>query len=487
MSISWTRRRISEILAGTLLIAISSGWLPLDLSAADKPTAKGTAASKSKTKPAETVEEPDAGGDAAPDVDEDLTALIVPAELLGKVEKSGRLQFSQALRGLLLEGIALDGAAAAKKYYETAHRAVASDPRAAYAFGLAFLEQKNTKEALSQFQAAAKHTSGMYLPALQAGAWVHLVRNEFGPAHASLVDLARRIEDTKSSWPTERDRNHTAEWLGRTIGFLTGPGASADRETQVAETAAIIEKTLTAERTLAYEQGRKGIARRHKELQALAARPVADVVSEMNAKRQAARTAVQAAQAEIKRIEDEIRDARKPYEQQIADANLEIRSSGQKASRAAKEIPDAEEKVEIYSVPQVMANGVRTYRGVPTSVRTRNENNQEKKARETQLASARQHLQQLKTSVESAKQSMADARKNRDKAQADQRAAVAAKQPELREARKKSQEAGAHLRDVEHAALSPEQIKTRVTAFEAYVPLDPFAEKDRLLATLKAD
>lgn len=462
------------------------GWL-CDLRAADKPAAKQSTTSKSKAKTAESVEEPEAGAEVGQDVDEDLTALIVPAELLGKVEKSGRLQFSQSLRGLLLEGVVLDGAAAAKKNYEAAHRAVAGDPRAAYAYGLAFLEQKNTKEALSQFQAAARHTSGMYLPALQASAWVQLARNEHGPALASLADLARRIENAKGSWPTERDRNHTAEWIGRTIGFLTGPGASADRETQVAETAATIEKTLTAERTLAYEQGRKAIARRHKELQALAARPVAEVVSEMNAKRQSARTAVKAAQEEIKRIEDEIRDARKPYEQQIADANLEIRSNGQKASRAAKGIPDAEEKVEYYSVPQVMANGVRTYRGVPTSVRTRNENNQEKKARETQLASAQQQLQQLKTSVENAKQSMADARKNRDKAQADQRAAVAAKQPELREARKKSQEAAAQLRDVEHAALSPEQIKTRVTAFEAYVPLDPFAEKDRLLATLKTD
>jgi hypothetical protein len=108
-------------------------------------------------------------------------------------------------------------------------------------------------------------------------------------------------------------------------------------------------------------------------------------------------------------------------------------------------------------------------------------------ARESHLATARTRLDQLKTSAANAKQSMADARKQRDQAQAELRKAVAARQPELQEARRKSQECAAHLRDVEHAVLSPEQIKSRPRALEAYVPLDPFVERDRLLATLKSE
>ena len=78
-------------------------------------------------------------------------------------------------------------------------------------------------------------------------------------------------------------------------------------------------------------------------------------------------------------------------------------------------------------------------------------------------------------------------RKQRDQSQAELRKAVAARQPELQGARRKSQESAAHLRDVEHAVLSPEQIKLRPKALEAYVPLDPFVERDRLLATLKSE
>lgn len=485
MTKSRMRSWLAVISMGVALTAISGWWLETNVAAADKST-KSSTVSKTKAKTDENAEEHAAGADVGSDVDEDLTALVVPAELLGKVEKSGHMQFSQALRGLLLEGVSIDGAAAAKKHYEAAHRAVAGDPRAAYAYGLAYLEQKNTKEALTQFRAAARHTSGTYLPALQASAWVQLERNEYGPALASLTDLARRIEDAKGAWPTEHDRAHTAEWLGRTLGFLTGPGSSPDHTAQAGDTASSIEKRLTGERKQAYERGGKWIAKRRQELEALAARPVAEVVNEMNAKRQAARTAMQAAQAEVRRIEEEIHDVKQPFEKQIAEAAIEKRTNNQKIKAAARGIPDAEEKVEYLSVPQQMPNGVRTYRGIPTAMRTRNENAGEKKARESQLAAAQQKLQQLKTTMENAKQSMTDARKQQEKAQADLRAAIAAKQPELREARHKSQEATVQLKDIEHAALSPEQIKSRVTALEAYVPLDPFTEKDRLLATLKA-
>lgn len=468
------------------LIAVAGMWLAGELRAADKPAAKGAAASKTKSKTGDSPSDADDSvADYSQDVDEDATALVVPSELLGKADKASRLKFSSALRGLLQEGIAPEGAAAAKRHYETAHQAVAGDPRAAYAYGLAFLEQKNTKEALAQFRAAAKHTTGTYLPALQAIAWVQIQRNEWGPGLTALSDLARRVEESKSAWPNERDRQLAAEWLGRVMGFLTGRGKSADHATQIDETAGSIEKLLTVDRQQAYQRGRKSIGPRQKELEALAARPVAEVVSEMNAKRQQARTDAHAAEAEIKRIEDEIRDAKKPFEQQIAEANLEIRTNGQKVKSASKDIPDAEENVAELSVPRTMPNGVRSYRGVPYAQRVRAENTQERKSRESQLSTAQQRLQQLRTSVENAKQSMAEARKQRDKAHADLRSAIAAKQPELREARRKSQEAAAKLKDIEHAALSPEQIKSRVTALDAYVPLDPLVEKNRLLATLK--
>lgn len=478
--------RLRERFIPLIVVAVSGAGLMASLNAAEKPTAKTSNASKSKAKAADDdvdVEEPAA--DFSADVDEDLTALVVPAEMLGSVEKSSRLRFAQALRGLLKEGVAVDGAAAAKRHYEVAHSAVPADPRAAYAYGLAFLEQKNTRDALSQFRAAVQHAKAPFLPAIEAGAWIQFQRNEQSAGLSSLTDLAKRIEGTKDSWPTEHDRKRAAAWLGRMIGFLTDPVASPDHSSKIDDAAATIAKTLTGERAQAFEHGRSCIAKRRQELETLAKRPLAEVVAEMNARRQSARTEVQAADTDIKQIEEEIRDAKKPFERQIADASQDIRTNGQKVRTASKDVPEAEEQVEYYSIPQQVATGVRTIRRVPVGVKTRNENAQEKKAREAQLATAKQKLDQLKSTIDNAKQNIADARKQRDKAQSDLRAAIAAKQPELREARKRSHEAAAKLKEIEHAALSPEQIQSRVTALDAYVSLDAYAERNRLLATLK--
>jgi DNA repair exonuclease SbcCD ATPase subunit len=280
---------------------------------------------------------------------------------------------------------------------------------------------------------------------------------------------------------------HSAEWLGRMVGFLSGPGTSADNTAPVAETAAAIDGILTGERKLAYERTRKSISKRQKDLETLASRPIAEVISEAKAKRQEARESLETAEADIKRIEEEIRTVRKPFEQQIAEAKLEIRANGQKVSNASKELPDAQEKVEELSVPRQYPNGyVRSYRNVPVGVRTRNETGQERKSRESQLAAAQQRLQTLKSTIDNAQQNMSEVRKQTETAQSEMRSAIAAIQPKLREARQKSQECAAQLKELEHETLTPEHVKSRVTALNSYVPFDTLREKDRLLATLKS-
>ena len=109
-----------------------------------------------------------------------------------------------------------------------------------------------------------------------------------------------------------------------------------------------------------------------------------------------------------------------------------------------------------------------------------------KKARETRLATAKQQLQQLHTSIDNAKQSVTDARSQRDKAKVDLRKALADKRIELVEAQRASHELAVRAKDAEHALLTPEKLTSRVTALETYVPLDPEIEKTRLLATLKS-
>ena len=116
----------------------------------------------------------------------------------------------------------------------------------------------------------------------------------------------------------------------------------------------------------------------------------------------------------------------------------------------------------------------------------RPENAQEKKARETRLAAAQQSLQQAQTSMDRAKEQMADAKKQAEEEAAEYRRAAADKRPALAAAKRKSAELALRARDAEHNGLTAEKLKSRVTDLPTYVPLDPEAEKNRLLATLKS-
>ena len=167
------------------------------------------------------------------------------------------------------------------------------------------------------------------------------------------------------------------------------------------------------------------------------------MLEEFRQKRDETRSAAQTAAASVKTIEEEIRGIKKPFDQQIADADKEIRTNATKAKKLAHEIPDAEEAVALLSQPQVNCKAVRPSRYRPQGVQVRDETAQQKKARETQLATAKQHLQQIQSSIDNAKQSVTEARTQREKAKADLRKALAEKRIELVEAQRVSHELAA--------------------------------------------
>jgi tetratricopeptide (TPR) repeat protein len=473
-----------------LALFLVAGWQFGTFSFGDEKAAKKGSKSSSKAKAAAKAEvEEEPVDESELETDDDLTALVVPPSLLGTTKSMDRMKFSQELRGLLAEGMGVDGdsQAAAKRHFEASHRLVPDDPRAAYAYGLALLAQQKTRESLDQFRAAAQNLKAPFLPALQAIAWVSVSRNDFSRGLPAVLDLARKIEESKGTWPTEHDRTHSAEWLGRMMGFLAGPGQPADQSSQIAELEGDVEKLLTGECKEAYGQGRKFVATRHENLKALVARPADEMLAELKKKRQELVEAAQAANVEVKQLEDEIREIKGPHDKQIADFNRERRSAGQKAKKASHDIAVVEEQVEALSQPQMMpqTSYVWRYRARVPVTTVRAENAAERKAREGQLASARQRLQSAQSSLDQAKQEMSDLKSQIEQASAEYRKAVAEKRPLLTAARRKAQDLTARARDAERGLASPEKLKSRLTALESYVPLDPETEKNRLLATLK--
>ena len=313
------------------------------------------------------------------------------------------------------------------------------------------------------------------------------MKNDFGKGVPALLDLANKIEKRKGIWPTDHDRQHSAEWLGRVMGYLAGPGHQADRGAQIEELAADLDSRLTGGRKEAYEHGRKSVAGRYKELQALAARPVEEVLAEAKQKRQELADAAREAEGEVKRFEEALVELKKPIHKQLEEIKRDMREAAAKANKAKRELPDAIELVDELSQPQVIPQVRTTTRNrVRTQMLTaRAETAQEKKARETKLASAKQTLAQIQSSVDNAKQSLTDAKAKRDETQKLLKKTTAEKLPELTAARRKAQELSVRMRDADRMALTPEKLKSRVTALETYAPLDSESEKNRLLATLK--
>lgn len=469
-----------------LPLAVVIGLAFSQSSRGDAKSAKAHAKAPAKTKHTTQVDTVDESADDG-DLDDDLAVLVVPARFLAKSKEADRLKFSQELRGLFSEGLKEKGAGldAARKHFDAAHRLVGDDPRAAYAYGLVLVAQKKTIVALDQFRSAAKLKQVPYLPALQGVAWMSLTRGDHADAHAALVDLANRLEESRENWPTAENKEHSAEWLGRMIGFLAGPGKTADQAANIDKLAAEVANRLTAERKLAYERGRKAAAARYAELKTLAARPPDELLAEANREREAVRAAVAAAESEVKQLESELRDLKKPHDKQLADLSRDMRTNAKKVKTTELQVPEAEAEVEQFSAPklhpQVKSQGFRR----PTKVVARNENAGEKKIRESQLASAQKKLDRLNASIEEARQAIADARKQRDASQVEYRKATAGKRQALLAAQHKAAELTTRAREAEQGALTPEKLKARVTSLDSYVPLYPEVERDRILAGLK--
>jgi hypothetical protein len=451
---------------------------------ADKPS-KASASSKSATKTdaAEASDDDD-------DVDLHLSALVVPERFSSKYKDADKLKFSNELRGLLLEGLKDKGDSleAARKHFESANRLPVIDPRAPYAYGVVLLAQNKTAVALEQFRVAARQRKVPYLPALQALAWTNLSRGDHAQALPALLDLAKRLEESQETWPAAEDKENSAEWLGRTLGFLTGPGKVAAQGGPIDKLAADVASVLTDQRKQAYDRGLRAAAARHDEMKAQAARPAEELAAEANKKREEIVSAAALANREAKRIEDELGSLKKAHDKQLAELAHQVHDNAMKVKTSKPRISAAEDEVEELSSPKKHAS-VKTMGNSRRQTQQkviREENAGEKKIRESQLASAQKKLENIKASLAEAEQAVADAKKQRDDEQDSFRKETAPKRQALRAAQQTAAELSVRAREAEKGPLTAEQWKARVTALESYVPLYPELEKNRLLASLKS-
>jgi hypothetical protein len=430
--------------------------------------------------------------DEESDADDDLSEMLVPSDVLAKLKTVDRLKYLQELRGLLVEGIADrgDGSAAARRHFEALRRITAGDPRGPYAYGLALLAQKKAKEALEQFRAAVQ-TSVPFLPALQGVARAHVLAGDLSTARPRLLELANQIEVTSDSSASDQARERSAEWLGRMMGFLTGPGKPAGAKEDFERLETEIEGLLTADRKAAYESGRKAVVARYEEFQALARRPPDELRNEVNRRKDEIAGSIKAAAEEVRRLDEEVKAVKMPLDKEISAAQREIRVSGPKVKRLTRDIEETTALVADLSVPRkypTSSTSTSTRMGrtrTTTTYSTRSETTSERQAREANLAAAKEKLTQLQSSLEYSSGRYDEALRQRDELKSEMKRATAELVVELTAAKRKRLDVASRAKVAEQALVTPEKLQSRLTALETYLPFDPAAERTRLLATLK--
>lgn len=293
--------------------------------------------------------------DDLPDADAAASAMAVPDGSFARAKPIDRAKFTQELRQLLKEGLAdaAKGPVAAKQRAEAARQIVPDEPRIPYACGVVLVGHRQHKDATDEFRTAIRQSKAPFLPAMQALAWTNVELKNLVKGAEAALELARRIEDTKGLWPTASDRERAAEWLGRFFGYLTGPGRKTESGSQIERIEADVQKLLTDERKAAYARGKKGVARRHEELTAWAARPQQEIFAEAKRERQQVVDEAAAAEKETARLESEMQKIKRPHDEVLSGVDRDIKTAHSKLTAFQKDIGNLTAFAENLSVPRV--------------------------------------------------------------------------------------------------------------------------------------
>lgn len=483
---AFVRHGLSVTIGGTraaLMVTCLAAFplaFALPVLGADKTTKGSAKGSKAK------VEAGEEGGDEDDlALDEDVTALAPPARVVGLPSPETRQKFSHELQTALKLGFngRAEGLDAAKRHIEAAQKAVPDDPRSAYACGVILMAHDKPRVALEEFRAAAARNRN-FLPGLEGSAWVLLSRGDYSEGITALRTLIQRVEQSSEQWPTAHDRERSAEFIGRMVGFLTGPGKKQERAAEIDSLAADAANMLGAERKQAFERGRKATAAVYQQQKTLTGKAAEQALADLKSHRDENQAAADTAAADVKRITNELIELKQPREKEMAELSQQIRADAVKAKNLGPRIARSEAEASELSTAKKHAKA--QYQGTrrPSRLTVRNENEGEKRIRESQLASANQKTERLEAEQQETTQSIADAKKKRTELFEEYRKFSAPKRKVLFEAQLKRAELAAR---VNSAGLTADQLAARVRELETYVPFYAEIEQQRLLSTLGAN
>jgi hypothetical protein len=158
-------------------------------------------------------------------------------------------------------GASIKSLAPAQEHFEAAEQ-LGGDHRAKLAMMLAFLKHRRYSE-VDDLAAKLLENDPAMISAREARIWVQMLNKKYPAALVEMETLAKNLPETAS--PAEEENIvEAAQFLGRLIGYLEGPGGDTLGKNQAADHVKKIESLLVATgRREAFAEGRKRVADQH--------------------------------------------------------------------------------------------------------------------------------------------------------------------------------------------------------------------------------
>lgn len=382
--------------------------------------------------------------------------------------------------------------------FAAAQKLCPNDPRLEYAMGLALWNHGRRDEAVRWFDISARLDRGMppFLPAAQAAAWSRLVIGERDAGLRQVVLTARALGQSRGDYPTQIQREHSALFLGRATGYLSGPGFSIETAESDKRSLDEIASLIPTDLKPLFDKGHGQIVERHQELINLAARPADEVESEFRRKLDELKSRETQNRNEIEGIDKTLdvrsrqqRDWLRQQQAKLDQAAQQVQLALFDANNAAAIVclftrPEKHYEYRSERVRKVDKNDNSYYVTEKRRVE-RNETCDEKAERLRKLARARAHHDAMLARLHSAKAKWLGLESER-------RASMAAfpvQQKELRTARshqnRQMRETMRERAQFEEDFVDPQKLAAVIGTIAPYVPWDVDAERDGLKASYR--
>lgn len=260
------------------------------------------------------------------------------------------VQFTSAVRAMLMTDWqeSKNAARHAQSHFDTARKLHGDDPRLYYAYGLLLWKNQEREPGIAQFETAAKTGKNKFLPALQAAAWCRIWQRDVNRGGVHLVTLAKTLAEPTGEHPSAEQKKRAADWLGQTVGYLSGAGRTPANTDAVVRLEQTIDSLISGPSQNAYERGRTKSRGLFTELEAIAARPDSDLRRELRSRRQLLLDDLGAVQPDL----EAARAAAKLNRDTVAAAEGKFRLAAQKLNSGNAELTNLPVLVENLSIPR---------------------------------------------------------------------------------------------------------------------------------------